>query len=200
MGATLSSTPAGGHDPGGPALGDVDGRRSATRPTVAKTHRAGTTAPAAAGGRHTRPSTPRPGGHHESAHRRPSRPEGGAHRGHPPGRRHHRPAACGRHTPVRRALAGRRARRPGLPRAGGARRTGRRPGAREAMTAARTAPSRPTGLPSADAARLLREHGPNTVTPPRPRRLPTRILRQLADPLVALLLAAAVVTTALDDV
>ncbi|GAA0815788.1 cation-translocating P-type ATPase [Spirilliplanes yamanashiensis] len=67
------------------------------------------------------------------------------------------------------------------------------------MTTARTAPSRPAGLSSAEAARLLREHGPNAVAPPRPRRLPARVLHQLTDPLVALLLAAAVVTTVLGD-
>jgi Ca2+-transporting ATPase len=67
------------------------------------------------------------------------------------------------------------------------------------MTTARTAPIRPAGLACDEAAQLLHEHGPNAVTPPRPRRLPVRILRQLADPLVALLLIAAVVTTVLGD-
>ncbi|GAB1692679.1 cation-translocating P-type ATPase [Krasilnikovia sp. M28-CT-15] len=56
------------------------------------------------------------------------------------------------------------------------------------------------GLSSAEAAELLRVHGPNTVERPRPKRLAGRILHQLTDPLVALLLAAAVVTTALQDV
>ncbi|MEV1146989.1 HAD-IC family P-type ATPase, partial [Micromonospora sp. NPDC049799] len=61
------------------------------------------------------------------------------------------------------------------------------------------APAAPTGLTSAEAAARLRSDGPNaTVAPPR-RHLGSRVLRQLTDPLVALLLAAAVVTTALRD-
>ncbi|MFG1605186.1 cation-translocating P-type ATPase [Actinoplanes sp. NPDC049265] len=55
------------------------------------------------------------------------------------------------------------------------------------------------GLTSAEAADRLAADGPNTVTPPRPRRLAGRIGRQLGDPLVALLLAAAVVTAVLRD-
>jgi Ca2+-transporting ATPase len=55
------------------------------------------------------------------------------------------------------------------------------------------------GLTAAAAAVRLREEGPNTVAPPPPRRLSARILRQLADPLVALLIAAAAVTTALGE-
>ena len=56
-----------------------------------------------------------------------------------------------------------------------------------------------TGLTSAEAADRLAADGPNTVAPPRPRRLAGRIGGQLADPLVALLIAAAVVTTVLRD-
>ena len=41
--------------------------------------------------------------------------------------------------------------------------------------------------------------GPNAVAAPPPRRLPGRVGRQLADPLVALLIVAAVLTTALGD-
>ncbi|MBY8870572.1 cation-transporting P-type ATPase [Micromonospora sp. PLK6-60] len=55
------------------------------------------------------------------------------------------------------------------------------------------------GLTSAHAGDLLRTAGPNTVTAARPRRLVSRIARQLGDPLVLLLLAAAVVTTVLGD-
>ncbi|WP_341720426.1 cation-transporting P-type ATPase [Micromonospora sp. FIMYZ51] len=55
------------------------------------------------------------------------------------------------------------------------------------------------GLSSAEAARRLRVDGPNVAAAPPRRHLAGRILRQLTDPLVALLLAAAVVTTALRD-
>ncbi|SCL34006.1 Ca2+-transporting ATPase [Micromonospora nigra] len=55
------------------------------------------------------------------------------------------------------------------------------------------------GLSSAEAAARLRTDGPNAAAPPPRRHLATRVLRQLTDPLVALLLAAAVVTTALRD-
>lgn len=47
-------------------------------------------------------------------------------------------------------------------------------------------------------ARLVSE-GPNTVAAPIPRGLVGRIGRQLADPLIALLLVAAVITTLLGD-
>ncbi|HET8661369.1 MAG TPA: cation-transporting P-type ATPase [Micromonosporaceae bacterium] len=56
-----------------------------------------------------------------------------------------------------------------------------------------------TGLSAAQAAARLAADGPNAVARARPRRLATRVLRQLTDPLVALLLAAAVVTTLLGD-
>jgi Ca2+-transporting ATPase len=55
------------------------------------------------------------------------------------------------------------------------------------------------GLTSAEAADRLTADGPNTVAAPAPRRLPARVGRQLADPLIALLLVAAVVTALLDD-
>ena len=55
------------------------------------------------------------------------------------------------------------------------------------------------GLTTAEARTRLVTDGPNEVAAPRPRRLIGRIGRQLADPLVALLLAAAVVTTVLRD-
>lgn len=55
------------------------------------------------------------------------------------------------------------------------------------------------GLTSAEAAARLSADGPNSTAAPQRRHLATRILRQLTDPLVALLLAAAVVTTVLRD-
>ncbi|MFR9775406.1 cation-translocating P-type ATPase [Micromonospora sp. MS34] len=63
----------------------------------------------------------------------------------------------------------------------------------------RAEPRTVTGLSSAEAAARLSVDGPNSATTPPRRHLATRILRQLTDPLVALLLAAAVVTTALRD-
>jgi Ca2+-transporting ATPase len=56
-----------------------------------------------------------------------------------------------------------------------------------------------TGLTTAEAQARLAADGPNAVAAPRRRRLLGRVGRQLADPLVALLLAAAVVTAALRD-
>ncbi|MFV2020680.1 HAD-IC family P-type ATPase [Micromonospora sp. LOL_023] len=58
----------------------------------------------------------------------------------------------------------------------------------------------PGGLDVAEVARRMAEYGPNTV-PDGPARtgLPRRVARQLTDPLVALLLAAGVVTTLLAD-
>ncbi len=55
------------------------------------------------------------------------------------------------------------------------------------------------GLSTADAVARLAADGPNAVAKPRPRRLIGRIGAQLADPLVALLLAASVVTLILRD-
>jgi Ca2+-transporting ATPase len=55
------------------------------------------------------------------------------------------------------------------------------------------------GLTTRAAEARLREDGPNAVVPPPPRRLSARISHQLTDPLVALLLVAAAVTTALAD-
>ncbi|SNY71131.1 cation-translocating P-type ATPase [Paractinoplanes atraurantiacus] len=56
------------------------------------------------------------------------------------------------------------------------------------------------GLTSDQAARRLAADGPNAVDPPRPRRLVGRVGRQLGDPLVLLLIAAAVITALLGDV
>ncbi|MCP2329362.1 Ca2+-transporting ATPase [Hamadaea flava] len=55
------------------------------------------------------------------------------------------------------------------------------------------------GLTSAEAAARRDRDGPNEVARPRPRHLVARILDQLRDPLVLLLLAAVVVTIALGD-
>ncbi|MEV4483893.1 cation-translocating P-type ATPase [Micromonospora coxensis] len=57
----------------------------------------------------------------------------------------------------------------------------------------------PAGLRADEAAARLRADGRNSVFPPPRRHLAVRVLRQLTDPLVALLLAAAVVTTLLGD-
>ncbi|WSK45093.1 cation-transporting P-type ATPase [Micromonospora maris] len=62
-----------------------------------------------------------------------------------------------------------------------------------------TRPVAVNGLSSAEAAERLRLDGPNAAEAPPRRHLTVRVLRQLTDPLVALLLAAAVVTTALRD-
>ncbi|MCI4065504.1 HAD-IC family P-type ATPase [Micromonospora sp. R77] len=56
-----------------------------------------------------------------------------------------------------------------------------------------------TGLSTATAQARLRTEGPNQVAAPPRRHLAVRVLHQLTDPLVALLLAAAVVTTVLGD-
>ncbi|MEJ3747026.1 cation-transporting P-type ATPase [Actinomycetes bacterium KLBMP 9797] len=64
-----------------------------------------------------------------------------------------------------------------------------------------TPPAAPArGLTAQVAADRLRAGGPNSVAPPPRRHVITRILHQLTDPLVALLLAAAVVTIALGDI
>ncbi|MBQ1027019.1 cation-transporting P-type ATPase [Micromonospora sp. C95] len=56
-----------------------------------------------------------------------------------------------------------------------------------------------SGLSSTEAARRLRVDGPNAAATPPRRHLAARVVHQLSDPLVALLLAAAVVTTVLRD-
>ncbi|BCB89655.1 cation-translocating P-type ATPase [Phytohabitans suffuscus] len=55
------------------------------------------------------------------------------------------------------------------------------------------------GLTAQQAASRLRIDGPNAVAAPPRRHLVTRVAHQLTDPLVALLVAAAVVTTVLGD-
>jgi Ca2+-transporting ATPase len=56
-----------------------------------------------------------------------------------------------------------------------------------------------TGLTTRQAAERLAADGPNTVPVGRPVGWPVRVGRQLADPLLVLLLAAAAVTTVLGD-
>jgi Ca2+-transporting ATPase len=55
------------------------------------------------------------------------------------------------------------------------------------------------GLSDREAAARLAVNGPNAVARPRPRRLVERVGRQIADPLVLLLLAAFVVTLLIGD-
>jgi Ca2+-transporting ATPase len=62
-----------------------------------------------------------------------------------------------------------------------------------------THPLAAAGLTTTEAAARLLDNGPNAVARPAPRRLIGRILHQLTDPLVVLLLAAVAVTTALGD-
>ncbi|MGW0117941.1 cation-translocating P-type ATPase [Streptomyces sp. NPDC003327] len=55
------------------------------------------------------------------------------------------------------------------------------------------------GLTEAEAARRLAATGPNRVAATKPVRLPTRILAQLRDPLIMVLLGAVVLTLAIGD-
>ncbi|NIK59168.1 cation-translocating P-type ATPase [Kribbella shirazensis] len=55
------------------------------------------------------------------------------------------------------------------------------------------------GLSSEQVARALAEHGPNTIPAPRPPSTWRRVLMQLRDPMILLLLAAAVLTASLRD-
>jgi len=57
-----------------------------------------------------------------------------------------------------------------------------------------------TGLSAGDAAARLAVDGPNAASRSKPPRLTGRVVRQLADPLVALLLAALAVTILIGDV
>ncbi|MEO7689259.1 MAG: magnesium-translocating P-type ATPase [Sphingomonas sp.] len=56
------------------------------------------------------------------------------------------------------------------------------------------------GLTAAEAQRRLARDGPNRIAAPRRRRLPTEILRRLANPLVAILVVAAGVAGATGDI
>ncbi|MEU8226156.1 cation-transporting P-type ATPase [Kribbella sp. NPDC048915] len=55
------------------------------------------------------------------------------------------------------------------------------------------------GLTAEQAERRLHEHGPNTIPAPRPPSTWRRVLMQLRDPMILLLLAAAVLTATLRD-
>ena len=57
----------------------------------------------------------------------------------------------------------------------------------------------PAGLTSQEAAERLSRFGPNLASPPARRRLVLRIARKLAEPLVAILLAAALVSAIAGD-
>ncbi|GAW50897.1 MULTISPECIES: cation-translocating P-type ATPase [unclassified Nocardioides] len=61
-------------------------------------------------------------------------------------------------------------------------------------------PADPAGLSSADAESRLREFGPNLPPRARPRSFVSRVVGQLRDPTILLLIAAAVVVTVLGDV
>ncbi|MFI8371903.1 cation-translocating P-type ATPase [Streptomyces sp. NPDC085466] len=63
--------------------------------------------------------------------------------------------------------------------------------------AVRTSPA--TGLTPAEAARRLAADGPNEVTARRPVRLYSRVLAQLRDPLIMVLLGAVALTLAIGD-
>ncbi len=65
------------------------------------------------------------------------------------------------------------------------------------MSQARAAPS---GLTSEEARRRLSAHGRNTLPEPPRRSVASRVLLQLRDPMILLLLAAATVTIAIGDV
>jgi P-type Ca2+ transporter type 2C len=64
---------------------------------------------------------------------------------------------------------------------------------------AQLVPTTPVGLTRSDAHERLLAEGANVVAAQRPQHLAVRLLHQLTDPLVALLLAALVVTAALGD-
>ncbi|HYJ68819.1 MAG TPA: cation-translocating P-type ATPase [Nocardioidaceae bacterium] len=58
----------------------------------------------------------------------------------------------------------------------------------------------PAGLTSAEADRRLAHDGPNALPPPPRRSIASRVLAQLRDPMIMLLLAAVAVTIAIGDV
>ena len=57
----------------------------------------------------------------------------------------------------------------------------------------------PHGLTDVEAAQQLAEHGPNSIASPKPVSPVFRVLAQLRDPMILLLLGAAVLTAALHD-
>ncbi|MEV0412883.1 cation-translocating P-type ATPase [Streptomyces sp. NPDC050448] len=64
---------------------------------------------------------------------------------------------------------------------------------------ARTAVSVPEGLTEAEAERRLAEHGRNEVAPAEPVPVHARVLAQLRDPLIMVLLGAALLTVVIGD-
>ncbi|MGW2996947.1 cation-transporting P-type ATPase, partial [Streptomyces sp. NPDC001193] len=60
-------------------------------------------------------------------------------------------------------------------------------------------PSPPAEPTQAEAARRLARYGRNEVAPPRPTPLHRRVLAQLRDPLIMVLLGAALLTIAIGD-
>jgi Ca2+-transporting ATPase len=69
-----------------------------------------------------------------------------------------------------------------------------------ARTESRQPLSAAIGLTSDEALQRLERHGPNRTPAPRPRRLHTRVLAQIRDPMILLLLAAGTLTAVLHDV
>ncbi|HEU4947194.1 MAG TPA: cation-transporting P-type ATPase [Kribbella sp.] len=67
------------------------------------------------------------------------------------------------------------------------------------MTVESTAPTRQTGLSESEVTEALEQYGPNTIAEPAPVGVLPRILAQLRDPMIMLLLGAAVLTAALHD-
>jgi Ca2+-transporting ATPase len=67
------------------------------------------------------------------------------------------------------------------------------------MTAAEAAATRTVGLTSAEAQARLETFGPNRVPPPRPTPIWRRVVAQLRDPLMVVLIVAAALTVATGD-
>lgn len=67
------------------------------------------------------------------------------------------------------------------------------------VDAARKSAPAPHGLTEAEAGRRLAERGRNEVAPPRPTPVYQRVLAQLRDPLIMVLLGAALLTIAIGD-
>ncbi|MFI7063581.1 cation-translocating P-type ATPase [Kribbella sp. NPDC050124] len=59
--------------------------------------------------------------------------------------------------------------------------------------------SMPQGLTDIEAARALAGHGPNTIAAPKPVPVRSRVVMQLRDPMILLLIAAAGLTASLHD-
>jgi Ca2+-transporting ATPase len=57
----------------------------------------------------------------------------------------------------------------------------------------------PEGLSDTEAARGLTEHGPNSIAQPTPPGVLPRVLGQLCDPMILILLGAAALTATLRD-